>query len=137
MSLKEATEEIKQMLDSYKITEDNYKKMILILFRIFANVPVISIGETGRGKTGSIKQLMKMLNKDRDKKIQNFIIKNMHSGAKESEIIEVIEKAEKNLEDSKNDLSCIFFDEINTTSLLSKMKEIFVNHSLNGKKIDL
>ena len=68
MSLKEATEEIKQMLDSYKITEDNYKKMILILFRIFANVPVILIGETGCGKTGLIKQLMKMLNKDRDKK---------------------------------------------------------------------
>ena len=60
----------------------------------------------------------------------------MHSGVKESEIIEVIEKAEKNLEESKNDLLCIFFDEINTTSLLSKMKEIFVNHSLNGKKID-
>ena len=137
MSLKETTEEIKQMLDSYKITEDNYKKMILILFRIFANVPVISIGKTGRGKAGSIKQLMKMLNKDRDKKIQNFIIKSMHSGVKESEIIEVIEKAEKNLEDSKNDLLCIFFDEIKTTSLLSKMKEIFVNHSLNGKKIDL
>ena len=137
MSLKEATEEIKQMLDSYKITEDNYKKMILILFRIFANIPVILMGETGCGKTELIKQLMKMLNKDRDKKNQNFIIKNMHSGVKESEIIEVIEKAEKNLEESKNDLLCIFFDEINTTSLLSKMKEIFVNHSLNGKKIDL
>ena len=67
------------------------------------------IGETGYGKTGLIKQLMKMLNKDRDKKIQNFIIKSMHSGVKESEIIEVIEKAEKNLEDSKNDLLCIFF----------------------------
>jgi midasin (ATPase involved in ribosome maturation) len=56
------------MLDSYKITEDNYKKMILILFIIFANVPVILIGETGCDKTGLIKQLMKMLNKDRDKK---------------------------------------------------------------------
>jgi len=95
------------------------------------------VGETGCGKTELIKQLMKMLNKDRDKKIQNFIIKSMHSGVKESEIIEVIEKAEKNLEDSKNDLLCIFFDEINITSLLSKMKEIFVNHSLNWKKIDL
>ena len=136
MSLKETIEEIKQMLGSYKITEDNYKKMILILFRIFANIPVILMGETGCGKTELIKQLMKMLNKDRDKKNQNFIIKNMHSGVKESEIIEVIEKAEKNLEESKNDLLCIFFDEINTTSLLSKMKEIFVNHSLNGKKID-
>ena len=33
-------------------------------------------------------------------------------------------------------MSFIFFDEINTTPLLSKMKEIFVNHSLNGKLID-
>ena len=67
---------------------------------------------------------------------KNFIIKNMHSGVKEEEIIEVIEKAEKNLKESENDMICIFFDEINTTSLLSKMKEIFVNHSLNGKEID-
>ena len=69
MSLKETTEEIKRMLDSYKITEDNYKKMILI-FIIFANVPVILIGETGCGKIELIKQLMKMLNKDRDKKLK-------------------------------------------------------------------
>ena len=31
---------------------------------------------------------------------------------------------------------CIFFDEITTTSLLSKMKEIFVSHFLNGKSIN-
>ena len=108
--------------------------MILILFRIFANIPVILMGETGCGKTELIKQLMKMLNKDKEN--NNFIIKRMHSGVKENEIIEVINKAEKNLKESKNDMVCIFFDEINTTSLLSKMKEIFVNHSLNGKPID-
>ena len=63
MSLKETTEEIKQMLDSYKITE-------VLIFIIFANVPVILIGETGCGKIELIKQLMKMLNKDRDKKLK-------------------------------------------------------------------
>ena len=136
MSLDESIEEIEKMIGSYKITEDNYKKMILILFRIFANIPVILMGETGCGKTELIKQLMKMLNKDKEKKNNNFIIKNMHSGVKESEISEVIEKAEEILEKSKNDMVCLFFDEINTTSLLSKMKEIFVSHSLNGKKID-
>ena len=31
---------------------------------------------------------------------------------------------------------CIIFDEISTISLLSKMKEIFANHSLNGEEID-
>ena len=30
---------------------------------------------------------------------------------------------------------CLFFDEINTTTLLSKMKEIFISHSFNRKKI--
>ena len=138
MSLDESIEDIKKMLGAYKITDDNYKKMILILFRIFANIPVILMGETGCGKTELIKQLMKMLNKDKDKenKKNNFIIKNMHSGVKESEIKEVIEKAKENLKNSKNDIICIFFDEINTASILSRMKEIFVNHSLNGKKID-
>ena len=136
MSLDESIEEIEKMIGNYKITEDNYKKMILILFRIFANIPVILMGETGCGKTELIKQLMKMLNKDKENKSNNFIIKNMHSGVKEDEIIKVIEKAEENLEKSKNDMVCIFFDEINTTSLLSKMKEIFVSHSLNGKPID-
>jgi len=31
---------------------------------------------------------------------------------------------------------CIIFDKISTISLLSKMKEIFANHSLNGEEID-
>ncbi len=133
MSLDETIEDIERMLGDYIIIEDNYKKMVLILFRIFTNIPVILMGETGCGKTELIKQLMKMLHKGD----MNFLItKNMHSGVKESEIIEIIEKAEKKLDESKSDIICVFFDEINTTSLLSIMKEIFVNHSLNGKAIN-
>ena len=136
MSLDESIEDIQKILGAYKITEENYKKMILILFRIFANIPVILMGETGCGKTELIKQLMKLLNKDKKNRKSNLILKNMHSGVKESEIKEIIEKAEENLKNSKNNIVCIFFDEINTASILSKMKEIFVNHSLNGIKID-
>ena len=133
MSLDESIEEIEKIIGEYKVTEDNYKKMILILFRIFTNIPVILMGETGCGKTELIKQLMKMLNKGDN----NFlIIKNMHSGVKEEEIIKIIDKAEEKLKESKSNMICVFFDEINTTSLLSKMKEIFVSHSLNGKTID-
>ena len=62
MSLDKSIDEIKKMLDKYKITGDNYKKMILILFRIFTNIPVILMGETGCGKTELIKQLIKLLN---------------------------------------------------------------------------
>ena len=60
MSLDESIEEIEKMIGEYKVTEDNYKKMILILFRIFTNIPVILMGETGCGKTELIKKLMKM-----------------------------------------------------------------------------
>ncbi len=71
--------------------------------------------ETGCGKTELIKQLMNMLNNGD----QDFLItKNMHSGVQEYEIEEVIEIAEKKLEESKSNMICIFFDEINTTSLL-------------------
>ena len=133
MALDQSLDDIKEWIKGYKITKDNYKKMILILFKIFANIPVILMGETGCGKTELIKQLMKMLNNGDP----NFLItKNMHSGVKENEIVEVIENAEKKLEESKSNMICIFFDEINTTSLLSKMKEIFVSHSLNGKAIN-
>ena len=149
MSLEESEEEIKKSLGEYQVTQDNYKKFMLILFKIFSNIPIILMGETGCGKTELIKQLMKLLNKDNENKTSNFIIKNMHSGVKEKEIIDIIDNAEKNLQKIDKDnaeknlqkkdeeyILCIFFDEINTTSLLSKMKEIFVDHSLNGKPID-
>ena len=41
--------------EGYIITNDNYKKMILILYRIAVNIPVILMGETGCGKTALIK----------------------------------------------------------------------------------
>ena len=134
MSLEQSEEEIQNILGEYKITEDNYKKMMLILFRIFANIPVILMGETGCCKTELIKQLIKMLNKD--EKYNNLVIKNIYSSTKENEIFEIIEKAENILEDSKNDFIYVFFDDINTTLLFSKMKEIFINHSFNGKQIN-
>ena len=75
-----------------------------------------------------------MLNKD--KEYNNLKIKNIYSNTKESEIFEIIEKAENILEDTKNNFICVFFDEINKTLLFSKMKEIFINHSFNGKQIN-
>jgi len=48
--------------DDYVITTDNFRKMILILYRIIANIPVILMGETGCGKTALIKKLNQLLN---------------------------------------------------------------------------
>ena len=48
--------------DKYVITIDNFRKMVLILYRIIANIPVILMGETGCGKTALIKKLNQLLN---------------------------------------------------------------------------
>ena len=55
MSLEQSEEEIQNILGKYKITADNYKKIMIILFKIFANIPVILMGKTGCGKTELIK----------------------------------------------------------------------------------
>ena len=48
--------------DSYIITNDNFKKMILIFYRIKAIIPVILMGEHGCGKTTLIRKLNQILN---------------------------------------------------------------------------
>ncbi len=53
--------------DEYVITQDNFKKMVLILYRIIENIPVILMGETGCGKTALIKKLNQLLNNGEEK----------------------------------------------------------------------
>ena len=48
--------------DNYAITNDNFKKMLLLMYRIRANIPVIIMGETGCGKTALITKLNQILN---------------------------------------------------------------------------
>jgi midasin (ATPase involved in ribosome maturation) len=48
--------------DNYVITNDNFKKMVLIIYRIKENIPVIIMGETGCGKTALITKLNQILN---------------------------------------------------------------------------
>ena len=48
--------------DNYVITNDNFKKMVFLLYIIQANVPVIIMGETGCGKTELIIKLNQILN---------------------------------------------------------------------------
>ena len=58
--------------NNYAITNDNFKKMVLIVYRIKANIPVILIGETGCGKRVLIIKLNQILNNG------NIEIINMH-----------------------------------------------------------
>jgi len=119
---------------NYVITEDNYKKMVLLIYRIKANVPVIIMGETGCGKTSLIKILSQILNNGED--LVEII--NINPAITDKEIIDKMkennEKAKS--EKYKNKELWIFFDEINTCLSLALLTEIFINRSFNGEKLE-
>ena len=126
--------------DNYVITEDNYKKMILLVYRIKANVPVIIMGETGCGKTSLIKKLSQILNNGEE--LVKII--NIHPGitdeeisARMKEINEIAKKSEViNKEKNIKKELWVFFDEINTCLSLSLLTEIFINRTFNGEKLE-
>ena len=130
-------EKIKEIIGSYCFTSDNFIKMILILLRTRAGIPVVMMGETGCGKTSLIKILSTLLNKGQ----KSLEIMNIHAGIKDHDIIEFIkkvnEKANNGIENNnKNEKIWVFFDEINTCNSMGLLSEIFYKHSYYGKKLN-
>ena len=124
--------------DNYVITDDNYKKMIFLVYRLKANVPVIIMGETGCGKTALITKLSQILNNG-EKTVEKI---DIHPGITDEEICkkmkELNEKAKKHInEETKQKKELwVFFDEINTCLSLSLLTEIFINKTFNGEKLE-
>ena len=120
--------------DNYVITEDNYKKMILLIYRIKANIPVIIMGETGCGKTSLIKKLSQLLNNG-DEVVE---VINISPAITDKEIIEKMIKMNNKAktENYKGKELWVFFDEINTCLSLSLLTEIFINRTYNGVKLE-
>ena len=116
--------------DDYIITNDNFKKMVLILYRIIANIPVILMGETGCGKTALIKKLNQLLNDG----IENVEIININPGINDRILIERMDKINKIAKDVKE--LWVFFDELNTCESLALLTEIFINRSYNGTNLE-
>ena len=121
-------------IDNYVITEDNYKKMVLLIYRIKANVPVIIMGETGCGKTSLIKKLSQILNNGEE--LVKII--NIHPGITDEEITNKMREmnVEAKSEKYKGKELWVFFDEINTCLSLSLLTEIFINRTFNGEKLE-
>ena len=118
---------------NYVITDDNYKKMVLLYYRIKANVPVIIMGETGCGKTSLIIKLSHILNNGE----QLVEVINIHPGITDEEIIRImIDTNNKAKNKYKNKEFWVFFDEINTCLSLSLLTEIFINRTFNGEKLE-
>ena len=112
---------------SYALTPDNILKMVLIILRIRANVPVIIMGETGCGKTSLVRYLANM----HGLKLFPF---HLHAGVSEEEIIDFIQKKECHAKDIKQQV-WIFLDEINTCDHLGLINDIMCHHSLLGRPL--
>ena len=108
--------------------------MVLLYYRIKANVPVIIMGETGCGKTSLIIKLSQILNNG--EKLVEII--NIHPGTRDECIIKEMEKMNETAKSKKykNKELWIFFDEINTCLSLSLLTEIFINRTFNGIKLE-
>jgi len=96
--------------------------MVLLLYRIKANIPVILMGETGCGKKSLVIKLNQILNG------RKTIIKtiNIHPGITDEIIYKRMEEVNKEAEKLKNGGKkyWIFFIEMNTYLSLSLFKEI-------------
>ena len=117
--------------DNYVITKDNFKKMILLAYRIKANIPVIIMGETGCGKTALIIKLNQILNNG-DMSVK---IINIHPWITDEDICKDMKKINEEAKKNKDKEIWILFDEINTCLSLSLLNEILINRTYNGEKI--
>ena len=115
------------LFPNYALTPDNILKMVLILLRVRASVPVIIMGETGCGKTSLVRYLSKTCG-------VQFCIFNTHAGISEKEITAFITKKESKAKNRK-EKTWIFMDEINTCDHLGLISDIICHHSLHGRQL--
>ena len=115
------------LFPTYVLTPDNILKMILIILRVRANVPVIIMGETGCGKTSLVQYLANTCG-------VQFYKFHFHAGISEQEIITFIKNKESNARDSKEKI-WIFLDEINTCDHLGLISDIMCRHFLLGRPL--
>lgn len=114
----------------YALTPDNILKMVLILLRIRANIPVIIMGETGCGKTSLVRYLAKTCDVP-------FHVFNFHAGVTETQIINFLEEMRDDaltLQRKKQPV-WIFLDEINTCDYLGTINEVMCHRTIRGETL--
>ena len=111
----------------YVLTPDNMLKMILIILRVRANVPIIIMGETGCGKTSLIKYLANTC----EIRFEAF---NVHAGRTEAEIKRFVKTQNEAANENAGNI-WVFLDEINTCNHLGLINEIVCHHSLDGQPL--
>ncbi|CAG8557824.1 24955_t:CDS:2, partial [Dentiscutata erythropus] len=109
----------------YALAAGNIIKMALILLRARANVPVVLMGEAGCGKSSLIGFLAKVVE-------VNYEPFNLHSGIKEQDILDFMDKAQKMV---YNGELWLFFDEINTCDHIGLLTNLIAHRMIKGKLV--
>ena len=110
----------------YALTPDNILKMVLIIQRIRAGIPVIVMGETGCGKTSLVRYLARTCGVP-------FHVKNFHAGVSEEELVAFAQQIEN---EAKSGVEVwVFLDEINTCEYLGTINEMICHRSIKGKPL--
>ncbi|PAA90242.1 hypothetical protein BOX15_Mlig007869g1 [Macrostomum lignano] len=122
---------------NYRLTADNFLKMVLISLRIDADVPVLIMGETGCGKTSLIRFLANVQGVDLE-------VMNFHAGVEQEEIVKRIRSASGIAKEKYKEFvysnACdgvvwVFLDEINTCEHLGLLKEAICHKKLLGERL--
>ena len=153
---------IEEIVGDYVFTADNFVKMVLILLRIRANIPIIMMGETGCGKTSLIRKLYELMNNG----VSNMEILNIHAGVTDDEIVhflydnkkkdnveikdssiiakaKILEEKEESNRKEYEERGLIYFkkkfwvflDEINTCNSMGLICEMMTKKSCQGKPL--
>ena len=115
----------------YIITADIFNKMMLLIYRIKANIPVIMMGETGSGKITLVKNLNQILNNGEE--ILEII--NIYPSINDEMIYMHMRELNRRAKNTKKEL-WILIDEINTCLSFTLLTEIFNNRTFNGEKLE-
>ncbi|XP_068731188.1 uncharacterized protein [Montipora capricornis] len=114
-----------QALD-YALTPDNILKMVLIIQRINAGIPVIVMGETGCGKTSLVRYLARTCDVP-------FHVFNFHAGITEDELVTFVSEREEEAKSGQDVWA--FLDEINTCEYLGTVNEMICHRTIKGKPL--
>ena len=117
--------------DNYIITNDIFRKMILLYYRIKSNIPVILMGEASAGILSLITKLNQLLNNGK----KNIQIINFHPYMSEIKISYIMKEINEKANFVENE-TWVYFNHINTYSSFSIIKEIFANRTFNGEKLN-
>ena len=121
---------IDQSDSNYVLTYDNFYKIIYIhLVMEYTNDPIILMGQTGCGKTATVKYMCQEL------KLAKLTEITIHAGYSSEELCDLIFQQAKIAKENDRQEMWLFLDELNTSPSMALLSEIISDRVLQGVEI--